>query len=418
MNNYKSSWYGRHFFYGYIVVVAALLITILNYGARNSFGVFFKPTINEFDWTRTLISGAFTISMLFQAIGAPLLGRLNDKLGPRFVMTLCGLLLGIGFLLMSHLSNIWQLYLFYGLVIGISMGGQFVSLLSTIARWFTKRRGVMTGIVIAGIGIGGFIMAPVANYLISIYDWRLSYIILGSSVLVIGILAAQFLRRDPAKMGVIPYGANSEVKQGLAAGEEGLSLREAIHTKQFLITLIIFTSSGYCLMTMNVHLVPHITDLGISTTIAANILAAIGALTAVGCIVLGGFADRIGNKQVCIISFIALVAGIFGFAFVKQIWAMYLCAAVFGIGVGGTAPIESTITAELFGMKSHGSIFGIISAGFTLGGALGPFVTAFLFDVTGNYQTAFLVCAGVGTMGLLFSILLKPIVRSSNRING
>ncbi len=411
MTNYQSSWYNRHFFYGYIVVVAALLITILNYGTRYSFGVFFKPMLNEFGWTRTLTSGAFTVSMLFQAIGAPLLGILNDKLGPRFVMTLCGFFLGIGYLLMSQLGSIWQLYLFYGLVIGMSMGGQFVSLLSTIARWFVTRRGIMTGIVIAGLGIGGFIMPPVANWLIAVYDWRLSYIIIGSVVLVIGILAAQFLRRDPGKMGLLPYSVNNEGKHGLAAGDEGLSLREAIHTKQFFITLIMFTSLGYCLMTINVHLVPHITDLRISAMTAANVLAVIGALTAIGCIVLGGFADKIGSRQVCVISFIMLVAGLFGFVLAREVWMFYLCAIVFGVGSGGTAPTESTVTAELFGIKSHGSISGIISAGFVLGDALGPFVTGFLFDVAGNYQMAFVVCAVVGTLGLLFSISLKPVLR-------
>ena len=416
MKNDQSSPYGRRFFYGYIVVITALLITILNYGSRFSFGVFFKPMLNEFGWSRTLTSGAFTTSMLCQAMGTPILGRLNDKLGPRFVMTFCGFFLGVGFLLMSQLSNVWQLYLIYGMFIGISMGGQFVSLLSTIARWFSKRRGIMTGIVIAGIGIGGFIMAPIANYLISIYDWRISYIIMGSAVLVIGVLAAQFLRRDPAKMGVSPYGANNEEKHGLTAVEEGLFLREAIRTKQFLILLIMFMSAGYCLMTINVHIVPNVTDLGISSVIAANVLAVIGALTALGCIVLGAFADKIGNKQVCIISFIALAVAVFGFAFVKEIWAMYLFAAIFGIGAGGTAPVESTITAELFGMKSHGSIFGIISAGFTIGAAIGPFVTGFLFDITGNYHMAFLVCSGIGVIGLIFSLLVKPIVKSDNRI--
>ena len=401
----------NRFFYGYIVVVSALLITILNYGTRFSFGVFFKPMLSDFDWTRTLTSGAFTISMLFQAISTPILGRINDKLGPRFVMTLCGCFLGLGYLLMSQIETVWQLYLVYSLIIGLSMGGSFVSVLSTIARWFVKRRGIMTGIVIAGLGIGGFIIPPVANWLIHFYGWRIAYLILGAVTLIIGVLAAQFLRRDPAKMASLPYGLTAEKEKVLTSKESGLSFAEAVRTKQFFIALIMFTSLGYCLMTMNVHLVPHITDLGNSAAMAANVLAAIGALTAVGCIVLGGFADRIGSMKVCIISFFLLAAGLFGLLIASDIWMFFLAAVIFGLGSGGTAPTESTVTAELFGMKAHGSIFGVVSAGFTLGGALGPLITGFLFDITGDYQIPFLVCALVGTVGLLFSILLKPVTR-------
>ncbi len=128
----------RRFFYGYILVIAALVIITLNYGARFSFGIFFKPVLNEFGWTRALTSGAFTASMLFQAVASPLLGRLNDKFGPRWVLTLCGFLLGVGYLLMSQVTGLWHLYLFYGVIVGTGMGGSFVASLSTIARWFLR----------------------------------------------------------------------------------------------------------------------------------------------------------------------------------------------------------------------------------------------------------------------------------------
>ena len=152
---------GSRFFYGYFVVIAALFLVLLHYGTRLSFGVFFKPMLTEFDWTRALMSGAFMLSMLMQGAGSILMGRLNDKLGPRFVMTLCGFLLGLGYLLMSLTGGSLHLYLFYGVIIGIGMAGAFVALLSTVARWFVKRRGMMTGIVIAGMGIGTLFMPPI-----------------------------------------------------------------------------------------------------------------------------------------------------------------------------------------------------------------------------------------------------------------
>ena len=179
----------RYLFYGFIIAAASVLIITIDYGARLNFGIFFKPMSGEFGWTRTLTSGAVTLSMLFQGLGAIIMGRLNDKLGPRFVMTLCGLLLGIGYLLMSTINSAWQLYLFYGVIFGLGMGGAFVALQSTIARWFIKMRGLMTGIAIAGTGIGQLISSPVSNWLISIYDWRVSYLILGGILLVIGVAA-------------------------------------------------------------------------------------------------------------------------------------------------------------------------------------------------------------------------------------
>jgi MFS family permease len=401
----------QKFFYGYIIVAAALLIVILDYGARLSFGVFFKPMLHEFDWTRSLTSGAFTLSMLFQGLGSMYLGRLNDKLGPRLVMTICGAFLGVGVLLMSQVGGAWQLYLFYGVLVGIGMGGAFVALLSTVARWFVKRRGMMTGIVIAGVGLGTLIIPPIASWLISIYNWRMSYVIVGSIVLVIGVLAAQLLRRDPTKMGLVPHGEQKVDEQRLGSGEQGFSLSEAIHTRQFWMIVIAYFCLGYCVFTINVHLVPTITDIGISATTAANVLAVSGALTAVGCMVLGSTIDRIGSRYVLLISFTMITASVLWLVGIKQVWMFYLYAVIYGLGSGGGAPAESTLTAELFGMKSHGAIFGFVSFCFTIGGAVGPFLTGYLFDVTSNYQLAFLITAASGAVGIIFTAILRPIKR-------
>ena len=169
----------RRFSYGYIVVVAALCIMLAMYGTRSVFGVFFKPMLTEFGWTRALTSGAHSLSMVVQGSLAVIMGGFNDRLGPRIVLTLSGFLVGLGYLQMSQIGAVWQLYLFYGVLIGTGMGGVFVPLLSTIARWFTARRSMMTGVVATGIGIGTLLEPPVANRLISIYDWRTSYIIIG-----------------------------------------------------------------------------------------------------------------------------------------------------------------------------------------------------------------------------------------------
>jgi MFS family permease len=401
-------------FYGYIVVAASLLIMLLSYGSRLSFGVFFKPMISEFHWTRALISGAITLAMVTQGCWGILMGKLNDRFGPRLILTLCCFFLGLGFLLSSQINYSWQLYLFYGAITGFGMGGVFVALLSTVARWFVRRRGAMTGLVLTGIGLGTLVMTPVSNWLISIFDWRTSFMVVGGVVLIIGIIAAQFLRRDPASKGLVPYGKNQEEEQQSAEAIQGLSFKQAAGTRQFWMVSVSFFCLGYCIFAVNIHLVPHITDLGISATTAANVLAAAGGAQTLGGIVLGGAADRIGNRLVLVISFILISAGMLWLVLFNNISMFYLFAVVYGLGVGGGGTMEPTVIAELFGIKSHGLILGVTSFIFTVGGAIGPFVTGYIFDINGSYHLAFLICAAAGVVGLLLAATLRPVSKLSN----
>jgi MFS family permease len=171
------------------VVGAALIIMAVMYGAYNSFGIFFKPVLTDFNWTRAVTSGGLSLSWIVHGLLGIIMGRLTDRFGPRVVLTICGFLLGLGYLLMSQIGTVWQLYLFYGVIIGAGMGGSWVPIVSTVARWFVKRRNLMTGIVLSGVSIGTLIGAPVASRLISAYDWRMSYVIVGGIVLVVAVLA-------------------------------------------------------------------------------------------------------------------------------------------------------------------------------------------------------------------------------------
>ena len=399
------------FFYGYIVLAAAFIIQAAMFGPRMSFGVFFKPLLIEFGWTRALISGAFSISAIVEGSFGIIIGGINDRLGPRVVMTLCGLLVGLGYLLMSLTSAAWQLYLFYVIIIGIGMGGCYVPLMSTIARWFVKRRSVMTGIVVAGGGIGAIITPPVVNWLISTYGWRNSYIIMGALVLIIIIIAAQFLRRDPTQMGQLPYGANEGEERRLDFNTEGLTLKEAAYTKQLWMTVAMLFCFGFCIFTITVHIVPYATDIGISATAAANILATRSVAGLIGGILLGGLADRIGNRQGYTIGFILISAALVWLLSAREVWMLYLFAVILGFGGGGAATLTSPLAAELFGIRSHGLILGVIGFCHTIGAAVGPFMAGYIFDVTGSYQTAFLTCVAFAVVGLILAIILRPIKR-------
>jgi len=391
------------------VVAAALCAMMAAYGTRSAFGVFFKPMLTEFGWTRALMSGSLSLSMIIQGPLAIIMGGLNDRLGPRIVLTLAGFLAGLGYLLMSQIGAAWQLYLFHGVIVGVGMSGILVPMLSTVARWFVARRNVMSGIVMAGIGVGTLISPPVANWLISVYEWRVSYIIMGSIVLIVTVLAAQFLKRDPTSMGQLPYGGDEASQQVFKARRDGFSLREAVYTRQLWVVFAMFVCLGFIQFSIMLHIVPHITDLGISPASAASILAAIGGMSVAGNVVLGGAGDRIGNRRVCIIGFVLMLVSLFSLVVVTEVWMFYLFAVVFGFGNGGCNTSESPLVAKLFGLNSHGSILGIVSLGFTIGAAIGPFLTGYIFDVTGSYQTAFLVCGAIGIVGLVLAALLAPL---------
>ena len=396
-------------FYGYVIVAAALIIMLSMFGTRYAFGVFLKPVLNEFGWSRAMTTGAFSISMFVEGLLGIVMGGLNDRFGPRKILTFSGLLFGIGCLLMARISSAWQLYLFYGVIMGIGMSGVWVPVLSTVARWFIRRRGMMSGIVLTGTGLGALIAPPLANWLISRYDWRTSYIINGIVILVVVISAAQFLRRDPSLMGLLPYGMNAGGKNNSNSVNEGLTFIEAVHTRQFYILLVMLFSLGVCMFTLMIHIVPNATDLGIPPASAAKILSVLGAMAVIGRLVLGSASDKIGPRNVFIIGFILMSVSLFFLIPMTAIGPLFLFAVVFGFGQGGMGASESPLIAWIFGLRSHGVIFGVIGFCLTIGAAVGPFLAGYIFDNTGSYKLAFAFCAVIGLVGLICSFLLNPI---------
>jgi len=397
------------YFYGYVVVALATLIMVVTWGAVYSFGVFFKPMITELGWSRAATSGAYSLTFLFCGFLGILAGRLSDRFGPRLVVTACGALIVAGYLLMSQVSVIWQIYLFYGVIIGIGLGGVYVPAVSAVARWFTRRRGLMTGIVIAGIGLGTMIMSPLSNWLIASYGWRTSYVIIGITVLVLMISAAQFLRRDPARMGMRPYGADMAALPRLGSENGEFSLQRAVRSRQFWMLCLMFPSFEFCVGTIMVHIVPHATDLAISAANAANILAVIGALSVAGRIMMGSAGDRIGNRQAFAICGVMMSLALIWLLYAQELWMFYLFAAIFGFAYGGYGPLISLVVADLFGLSSLGVILGVVTFSITIGAAVGPILAGKIFDVAGNYQSAFLVCIALSIIAIIMALLLRPI---------
>lgn len=264
----------------------------------------------------------------------------------------------------------------------------------------------MTGIVTSGSGIGTILLSMLASVLIAKYQWRFSYLIVGAGILIILVLAAQLLRRDPEQVGQLPYGDDLAKAESPAYGGEGVCFREAIRTGPFWMICATFFCFGFNLYTVMVHIVAHAIELGIPALNAASIIAVIGGVNAAGRVGIGSAGDRIGNIRCLIISFVLMTTALFLLTVAAEMWQFYLFAFIFGLGYGGLAAMMSPVPAELFGLRSIGTIVGAVMCSFTLGGAIGPVLAGRISDTTGSYQTAFLVCATVSVMGTILSALI------------
>ena len=402
------------FFYGYVIVAAALCLSIMMWGARFSFSVFFAPVLDEFGWSRATTAGGFSLSWVFTGFLSILVGKLNDRLGPRMIMTVAGCLVGLGYLLMSTLSSVWQLYLFYG-VISIGMSAVLVPTLSTVARWFVKMRALMTGIVLSSSGIALMVIVPVANRIILDYGWRTAYIIIGSVTIVIVVLSAQFLRRDPEQMGKAPYGSDGKGATLSGSGAQGLLFKEALHTRQVWLMCFIYFCSYFIYNVFVVHMVIYARGQGILQAEAVSIIVFLGVSGIAGRILWGVFADILGNRKTMALSAALMMLSLFWLQVAGDLWTLILIALAFGFSHGGLATMESPMVANIFGMRSHGTILGLVFFADTVGGATGPFLAGYLFDVTRNYHVAFLLCAILGTANLAAVLLLRPL-RNPQRV--
>ncbi|MCP4716396.1 MAG: MFS transporter [Deltaproteobacteria bacterium] len=273
----------------------------------------------------------------------------------------------------------------------------------------------MTGIIVAGIGIGSMIVPPVAVRLIAIFGWRIAYLMIGCAVLVVIVIAAQFIKRDPSLMGLTALGENEQQileKEGTGRPKikaNDLTFREALYTGRFWALMAMFFCCGFCVLTIMVHIVPHALELGFSPATAANILATIGGVSILGKTLLGLAGDSVGSRNIIIISFILLSLAMIWLLTAKVIWMLFLFSALFGFAYGGIATTHSPLVAELFGLNSHGLIMGAAGFGVPLGGAAGPLFTGYIFDITGNYQTAFQICTAIGITGVLTTIAIKKL---------
>ena len=391
----------------YLVLIAAFTIMATFGGLRFSFGVFFKPLISDLGWTRAVTSGAFSLTGLMQGLAGLLLGRMTDRFGAPKVLIMIGLFLGTGYLLMSQVSEIWQLYLFYGVIIGIG-NSVHVPVLSTIAKRFKSRRGLMTGITMAGVGAGQLILSPIAAILIETYNWRVSYIIFGITALIIMSIASQFMK-IPQKKDT-DASIERESLQDLTSKFDSITVKSILRTRQIWIIMAIHFFLGFCIQAIFVHLVPYVTDLGVAPTTAASLLSVAGVSVLVARLIMGNAADSIGEEKVFLLGFLLMFIGLLSLFFIKQTWTFYAVAIFTGF-TQSAAMAGSTLVARLYGVKAHATIFSMPNFAITVGAAVGPYLFGYIHDLTDSYHEAFLTGMLIAGLGIISSLVL-PLDRS------
>lgn len=395
--------------YGYTIFAACFTIQAVGIGSYVAYGVFFNALMSEFHWSRATISGASSLAFFMMGFVGMLIGRLNDRYGPRLLMSVTSLFFGAGLMLMSQLNSVLQLYIFYGVLLGIGLSSVDVIALTTIARWFSLRRGAMTGLVKVGTGAGQFTIPLIASFLIGLVGWRHTYLIIGVAASIILFGVAQILKRDPDEFQRTSRGDTTSGRQIDPDESRSLSFEKTRKTYQFWNLCIVNFLVIFCLISIIIHIVPHARDIGLSAGQAAGVLSTIGGVSMLGRFISGLAIDRYGSRAIMGACLLLLIISLLWLQVAETLWMLFLFAFIYGLAHGGVFTTVSPIVAEIFGIKAHGTILGIVVCFGTTGGAIGPIFTGQLFDMTGSYAPAFLAFIIISTCSLGILYLLKPL---------
>ena len=386
----------------YVVVFGACLTQFTVIGLLFSFGLYFNVLEEEFGWSRTLLSSATALAALVMGMLAMFGGRLCDRYGPTPVLVGSGLLFGVGYALISQVGEPWHLFVLFGLFIGVGMSTHDVGTLSTIARWFVRRRGMMTGVVKVGTATGQMTLPPLTALLIAGIGWRATALATGVAAGVLLVAAALCMKRPPRER------ATARSAAAAAGGGFAEVRRSRVFWTLCAAQFLFFPT----LMTVPLHIAVHGMDLGMSRAVAATLLTVIGGASIAGRLMVGTVADRIGGRNAYVLCLVPLITSLLMLMVADTYAALFAVVALYGFAHGGLFTVVSPTVAEYFGTRTHGAIFGGIYFFGTFGGAAGPIMGGRVFDVTGSYEVAFAVLALMGALALLLMASL-PARRST-----
>lgn len=374
------------------------------------FGVFLKPLAEEFGWQRDEMSVAFSITNLTVVLSAIMLGFLIDRFGVRRIVLPSLILMGLAIASMSQLTgNIYHFYLMYFLIPFLGAGNFPTSYSRVIVNWFFRRRGIALGIALTGFGIGAAFFPPFSQMIITDYGWREAYLVLAVLVLVVGLPVIYFtLRDDPSEMGMAIDGKPLQnAAEGKAKPALGLSLKEAALTRSFWLILLAFMLVGVALSGIFAHLVPMLTDRGISKETAALCQTALGLSIMFGRLTSGWLMDRFFAPYVAATFTLMTVIGLIILATGTSSYLVFIAAIAIGLSAGSEISETAYLVSRYFGPIAFGVIYGLMYAGFQLGAAAGAYYLGRHFVINGNYEDALWVLAGLVFIGAVLVASLE-----------
>jgi|TARA_B100002003_G_C14112099_1_gene534874 MFS family permease len=401
-------------FYGWWIVASGFVIQLLTAGmVLQTFGVYFVHFQEQFGWSRTQISAAFSIQQLETGIFGPIQGWLFIKFGPKKIVTVGVVIAGLGLMMLSRIENLWQFYVaFTAVAIGVSLGG-FMAMIATIANWFEKKRSRAMGIAMSGMAVGG-LLVPMMAWLMDSYGWRSTAFGSGVVLILVSVPLAQLMRRSPEDHGLVPDGevvdsSDEQAPSDRTGPDVNFTAMEALRTRQFWYVSFGHASALVVVSALMVHLVPFIVErLEYSTATAGTVVTLMTAAMMVCQIGGGAMGDRVNKRYALMVCLFGHAIALFGMAFSTNIWLVALFAMLHGASWGARVPIVISIRADYFGRKYYATIMGFSSMIMTMGMMTGALFTGFVTDRTNDYTLAFAILATVSALGSILFFVSRP----------
>ena len=357
--------------------------------------------------------------MIFHALLSPVSGILIDRIGPRKLFPIGGIIVAIGLFSSSYISEIWQFYLFFGVITALGINTQaFAPLMSLIPRWFVRKKGLASGLVLSGMGIGTMVMALMIGFIIVRAGWRVAFMTISFLVFCLVVpMNIIFQRNGPEEVGQTIEETGLRLKRGEVTGLDGLrqetetpiaqkmwTFKTALRTRAFWCFLFMGFVQGLTVNTIVVHLAPHVVDIGFSPMLAASMVGLVGLLASLGTILFGSSSDRLGREAGYSIASVSQFLGILLLILMEGSplkWLLYVFVILYGMGYGGISAITAAATGDIFSGRALGRIISTQAVSFGFGSALGAYLGGYFFDKWGSYKIPFI--------GILVSIIAGAI---------
>ncbi|CAN5200136.1 MFS transporter [soil metagenome] len=401
----------RRLHYAWVVVTVTFLALLAAQAVRTAPGVIIKPLEAEFGWDRAAISLAVAVSLIAFGLGGPLGGTLVERLGPRRVLVGGGALVGGGLALLLAIRELWQLFLVWGIVLGIGTGAvSHVTSAAIAHRWFRTHRGLIVGLFGGASSAGQLVFIPLMAALTVSDGWRAAIALLLAAMLVVLVPVALFMRDRPADVGARPFGEGLAVSAAeRAADARRPPLAKAVRRRDFWLLTSSFFICGYTSNGLiGTHLIPRAVEHGFTEVAAASALGLLGAMNIVGTLASGWLTDRYDNRRLLAAYYGFRAVSLLALPFIIDMQGLVLFAIVYGLDWIATVPPTVNLTATIFGRASVGVIYGWIWFSHMIGAALAAFAGGVFRVALGDYHLTFISAAAMGFIAVALVTRISP----------